>query len=333
MPKPLAFVLSSLVDGREFDGMSEGSFSDMYGRAITLEGKLFSEFAANTQAAIDATATDSGEIVGLPIDARGHENGDGAGWIVGVRHEVRKGKNMLRFTPKWTSIGRDLIDGGIRRMFSPTVDIANRVVLGGSLTNWPATRAKNGRTILRPIELEQGVDKMEEELIVAEEAEAEAVVETPAELPAPPVQLEALLADDAGIASQVREYVQLQIANGVSKALELMRAENEVDGFVAQLSLPAKPDEVKAFLLSLNGEQREQAKGLLTQFSTAIAAGMSEQGHSAKLDGRAELPDSVKVELAKHLANGGSLDVFFEWNKSELGVKSDYNLSQYEEKE
>lgn len=42
-------------------------------------------------------------------------------------------------------------------MFSPTVDTDSKVVLGGSLTNWPASRDKKGNVLLRPIDLEFGL--------------------------------------------------------------------------------------------------------------------------------------------------------------------------------
>jgi hypothetical protein len=152
----------ALTDGRAFDGVAFGTFRDMLGREITLEADDAESFVVNTQAAIDATHTEGGELVGLPIDAEGHDKGDGAGWIVGV--ELVDG--VIRLLPKWTEIGRELISKGIRRFFSATIDVTNKVVLGGTLTNWPATRDENNRLMLRPIELQDGiytVSKMEQE--------------------------------------------------------------------------------------------------------------------------------------------------------------------------
>jgi hypothetical protein len=174
----------------------------MYGREISLSADDAEAFVANTQAAIDATHTESGELVGLPIDAEGHDKGDGAGWIIGV--ELVEG--VIRLLPRWTEIGRELISKGIRRFFSATIDTSNKVVLGGTLTNWPATRDENNRLMLRPIELQDGLftvaeserepvdaaplgisgdDDMAEEIV---ETEQEEVVAAPkeAELAAPP---------------------------------------------------------------------------------------------------------------------------------------------------
>ncbi len=139
-----------LTDGKPFDGLVAGTFTDMNGRKFEFTEDDLSELESNTRRSIEATRSESGKIVGIPIDARGHEAGDGAGWIVGVELE----DGILRFTPRWTSIGLELIGEGIRRFFSATVDTLLNVVMGGTLTNWPATRNnKTGEIMLRPIEL------------------------------------------------------------------------------------------------------------------------------------------------------------------------------------
>ena len=140
----------SLIDGKPFDGLVAGTFTDMSGRKVEFTDEDLRELAENTERAIEATRSESGVIVGLPIDAKGHEEGDGAGWIVGVSLE----NGIIRFVPKWTKIGLELIDEGIRRFFSAVVDLTRKVIQGGTLTNWPATRDnKTGEVLLRPIEL------------------------------------------------------------------------------------------------------------------------------------------------------------------------------------
>jgi hypothetical protein len=159
---------NALTDGRAFDGVAFGTFNDMFGREITLDAVDAEDFVANTQAAIEATRAESGELVGLPVDAKDHDKGDGAGWIVGA--ELIDG--IIRFLPKWTEIGRELISKGIRRFFSPTIDTSNKVVLGGTLTNWPATRDENNRLMLRPIELAANVFAIDTERTVTESGTA-----------------------------------------------------------------------------------------------------------------------------------------------------------------
>ena len=130
-----------------FDGLTSGEFIDMYGRELVIDEDDLEKYVNNTKEVIESSKTPKGEIVGIPIDAMGHDHGDGAGWIVGVELQDK----VIRFTPKWTDVGMELIERGIRRFFSSTIDIKHKVVLGGSLTNWPAVRANNGNILLRPI--------------------------------------------------------------------------------------------------------------------------------------------------------------------------------------
>lgn len=148
----------ALTEGKAFDGVAFGTFRDMLGREITLDVDDADDFVANTQAAIDATKTESGELVGLPIDSKGHDKGDAAGWIVGIK---RVG-DLIQVIPKWTEVGRELISKGIRRYFSATINTGVKAVLGGTLTNWPAIRNEKGHLMLRPIELSSKLFYFEE---------------------------------------------------------------------------------------------------------------------------------------------------------------------------
>jgi len=157
----------ALSAGRWFDGLAAGTFTDMHGREVTFKPAEFAEYVANTKAAIAATQTEGGEVVGLPIDARDHDKGDGSGWIVDVS---LAGENLIRLLPKWTELGRDLIGKGIRRFFSATVDTRNKVILGGTLTNWPATRNPKGQIMLRPIEMAAAARMFELEAVGHEDS-------------------------------------------------------------------------------------------------------------------------------------------------------------------
>lgn len=145
-----------LADGSWIDGIAAGTFVDMWGQEVTISPADLEDYVKNTRRAIKATRTESGETVGLPIDARGHDHGDGAGWIVDA--QMKEGGKVVQFKPKWTDVGSDLISRSIRRMFSPTLNLSEKVLIGGSLTNYPATRKKNGDLILKPVELSQGTD-------------------------------------------------------------------------------------------------------------------------------------------------------------------------------
>ena len=150
----------TLTEGKTFDGFVAGNFIDMRGRRILVEEDELEDYVANTQAAIEATESESGEIVGLPIDVFDHDKEDAAGWIVGVSLS----DGVVRLDPKWTAVGKDLIEEGIRRFFSATFNTDQQVILGGTLTNWPATRDDGGRILLRPIELSRSMFSVEHEL-------------------------------------------------------------------------------------------------------------------------------------------------------------------------
>ena len=153
-----------LTEGKAIDGLVPGTFITMYGRKIEVTEEDIPEFYDNTLAAIEATTAESGELVGLPIDAQNHEEDDAAGWIMGVELEG----DLIRLVVKWTAIGVEAISTKKRRFFSANLDLVNKIIQGGSLTNWPATRdISTGITLLRPVELaqlSQDVYQLEESL-------------------------------------------------------------------------------------------------------------------------------------------------------------------------
>ena len=140
-----------LIDGKWFEGFAIGEFIDMFGREIEITEEELVFYFKNTKKAIRATRElESGEIAGLPIDAKDHERGEAAGWIVAVKMSEENDK--LLFKPKWTVIGQDLLKTKLMRNFSATFSLEDMVILGGTLTNWPATR-EDSVPILAPIEL------------------------------------------------------------------------------------------------------------------------------------------------------------------------------------
>ncbi len=151
----------NLLPGRAFDGLTVVETLDMSGRPVTVTAAELPLYLANTQAAIKAAVSQSGELVGLPIDAGktgDHDKGDAGGWIVGAE----LAGNVLRLVPKWTDLGRELITKSIRRFFSATIDTVHKVILGGTLTNWPAVRDAQGKMLLRPIELSKSLYELAE---------------------------------------------------------------------------------------------------------------------------------------------------------------------------
>lgn len=153
------FVFLELLqqgEAKDFDGMAAGTFVDMFGRKVTIKPNDLAEFVKNTDLLLKSTITDSGELVGLPVDVMDHAEGDGAGWIKGV--SLAADRDVVKFTAEWNDLGQDLITRNIRRFFSPTIDLNKKQILGGTLTNWPASRNfQTGEILLKPIELSAGI--------------------------------------------------------------------------------------------------------------------------------------------------------------------------------
>lgn len=169
------YVDLSAYSGKPFDGLASGTFTDMWGQEVKIDEADLAIITQNTNAAIQFTKTEGGEVVGLPIDASNHNRGDAAGWIVECSHDPEA--KRIRLTPNWTEEGLSRIGKGLQRFFSATIDLMNKVILGGTLTNWPATRDKKNNILLRPIELsapmftyfeEEGVNNMSDQLNVEE---------------------------------------------------------------------------------------------------------------------------------------------------------------------
>lgn len=145
-------LASQQSGAKPFDGMAVGTFIDMRGIKATFAAVDLPEYVKNTKASIFSTTDELGNVVGLPIDPRGHyHDEDAAGWIVDV--ELAATGDKIKFYPRWTQLGIDLISNDLQRFFSPTIDLTNHVIMGGSLTNWPATRSPKGEIMLKPVEL------------------------------------------------------------------------------------------------------------------------------------------------------------------------------------
>lgn len=153
---------------KPFDGLAAGVFTSMSGRRVVIKPDDLPEYLANTQRALESTRDSQGNIVGFPIDTDAHNGEGGAGWITNVSMSP-DGRAVLQYGPRWTETGRDLIESDTRRFFSSTIDVKNKVIVGGTLTNYPATRLESGEILLKPIEL--SMDLNNDELINGDENE------------------------------------------------------------------------------------------------------------------------------------------------------------------
>lgn len=338
---------SGLVDGQPFDAMAAGTFIAMNGQKVTFSPAELGAYAKNTQAAIDSSRTEAGELVGLPIDMTNHDHIGGAGWIQGVVQVGRK----LRFTPKWTDAGAALIKRGERRFFSPTVDTANKVILGGSLCNWPASRNQQGQMALRPIEMASPILTMQPQGLtpgdrrhVAGRPVQKIHKEGASNMGSENVKALAELIgnDDPEVLQSLIELQNKAVNTRVAELLEEEQRKVRVSEFAAKaiggtpeapIGLPATKEELVELFGLVPPEAQKKLEELLTKIVAKGLTKFSESGHEKKLVGTAELPGWAKPLLVDFIAEGGTVEKFFQANQAELGEQASYNLQEFVKKE
>jgi hypothetical protein len=322
------------------DGLASGKFIAMSGEEVEFAKGDLSDYIKNTQAVIESTKTEKGEIVGLPIDKQKHDHLGGAGWIIGL--ELDKVRNVIRFMVNWTEEGIKLIKSNLSRFFSPSVDIENKVIIGGSLTNYPATRSANGQLILRPIELSQTIKEIDMEKTI-DEIVAEKVAAELAKQQKPAEKKEE--GDNALLAQFVEnpEEVEQLSQQAQEMAMQMVQAEkrkSHVKEFAARVSggtkdrpvgLPVKASEIVKVLLSLP----EKQSLFIERWLEKILDGYVDfQAYG--LDGAAsympELPDNFKSLARTWVGHGKTIQEFFKVNP-ELGEMNRYNLAEFTKKE
>lgn len=329
--------LEGSESGKPFDGMAAGEFTDMSGRKAKFDAAEFAQYVENTRAAIEATKTESGDIVGLPIDAKGHDKGDGAGYIVDVSQDGSK----IRITPQWNENGLEIIGKKIRRWFSATVDLTNKVILGGTLTNWPATRDKSGKILLRPIELttQMFVNTEQPEVIPSDNSQAiNNFVKGKGKMENQ--NLAELANSDPKIAAELTEMVKARAKTELDAMLAAQKRTQEISELCARLTggteaaprgLPVPATELSEFLNGIDDASRAKATAILSKIQAAGFVEFAETGHGKRNEGN-ELPDYAKPLLKQWVELGKTPESFFEVNP-ELGKASEYHLAEFAKKE
>lgn len=328
------------------DGLAAGTFVSMSGEEVTFEAAELSTYIDNTQKIIESTRTEKGEIVGLPIDKDRHDHAGGAGWIVGL--ELDQTRNVIRFLVNWTKEGVDLISGNIRRFFSPSTNPDQKVILGGSLTNWPATRLETGQILLRPVELSQSIKEIDMPKTLDEymaDLKAGILEAVGKSKPAEP-QAEPPAKTETGISPNLRELLNTpeaieELGQQATKiAQDAIRAEQRkmhVVEFTSKLvggtkdkpfGLRVKPHELVAFLLSLNETQAKFAEKVLADALDA-AIDFAEHGYDSEgFIQKPRLPGSILPYARQWVDAKKPLSEFFAQNP-ELGPADQYNLVEF----
>jgi hypothetical protein len=358
-PKPRvdrwAFSFTELAASHKaIDGMAandEDPYISMRGEEVYIKSNELTAYIENTMAVIESTKTESGEIVGLPIDLEGHNHKGGAGWIVGL--ELDSARKVVRFVVNWTEKGIELIKGNLSRFFSPSVDTENKIILGGSLTNWPASRNAKGQILLRPVELSQSIKEIDMEKTLLEMlaelpgkvAEAVRGGKENETTPTPPTtDLETEISPELKELLQTPEAIEAlgkrsqELARAAihleKRKLHTVQFASKLAGGTADhpVGLKVRPNEVVALLLSLPEPQALAVEKILAGALDG-AVNFSMRG----LDGngfiqKPELPKEVKGYLKTWVEAGKPVGEFFAINL-ELGNPEDYNLTEFTRKE
>jgi hypothetical protein len=328
-----------------FDGMAAGSFTDMRGKKVTFNPDMLEKYIDNTREVIESTRTDKGELVGLPIDMDGHDHKGGAGWITGVSKDATR--DILKFDVNWTDAGRQLIESNTRRFFSPTVDPGNKVVLGGSLTNWPATRDTLGRMMLRPIELSQNLQEldMQENLIQSDllknllelgkdflaELKGKKAV-TPDPEPKQENDMPELTLTEFMQTAEANAELERRATERASELLQAEQLKSKVLDFAKSITgdkpvaLAMKADDLAAAILAL--PETDKVIELLSKVYEAKVLEFSEKGHAGEQHNKQAVPAEIKPYIVKFIEAGKTAADFFTANP-ELGAADDYELSEF----
>jgi hypothetical protein len=342
------------IKAKKIDGMSAGTFTDMWGSEWTYKVDDLPAYVANTNRALESTRDSSGQIVGFPIDSMNHNHGAAVGWITGV--SLAAGRPVIEFDVRWNWAGMDTIAADEMRYFSPSIDVGKMVIVGGSLTNWPATRTDDHQILLRPVELSSQMFSLDAPKIETGESfwtrlkELVSGLLKPAQTPTPegetsmPEEL-TVVTPPAVVDLSSPEIAQLIDARAEERATAML-AQREHAANIISLSarliggtsdvprgLPVAQEELTAFLSALPADQYPKAEAILSRILHAGLVNYQEQGHSRELQGTKELPDVIRPMLRSWLKAGKELSEFFQVNSVELGAQSDYNLTDFVSKE
>lgn len=343
MAQGFYFVDLGLTPGQRFAGFALGKFVDMHGRAVEFAQDTIGDFKTNTLKAI--AAAKAKKMPGLPIDAKNHDKGEAAGWIVDaelgeVTDSTGRVVSAIFLAAEWTSLGVRLLSEKILTNFSPTVDLTNKTIRGGSLTNWPASVDANGVPLFNAVELSNRADLAVESQQAFLSGDGTMAIELTQEQLDELVsrRVEAALTEaanstagnDGGAANRLTELVEQRVNARWQEKIELMQRESaaaELARDVTGRGLPVPHDMLTAELMKLPPASVQFWGDLLkTVVSNGVTSfaelGSGERGRKEKLD------PAIKQVLDSHVAQGGTVADFFA--HAGIGEATDYDLSFYE---
>ena len=359
---------SDVFVGKWFEGFAVGDFIDTFGRPVEVKKADIPFFLDNTRKAIEATrAESSGEIEGLPVDAKDHERGNAAGWLVDVKMSLA-GEKLL-FKPKWTVIGFELLKAKLMKGFSPTLSVDDMTIMGGTLTNWPATR-EDSIPVLAPIELSETglakkivdglLNKLSKTPENQEEISNEGVPMAKKDKVKDEINLEdidldslsdgqltelttRLIEKESGGTNgskpvSLAQLIETRATDLYKTNLALAQKEIKVANFVKDMTegtdkdpngIGVKPEDLSELLSGMDDDQLELAMKVIQTIKANGVVNFEEQGNDDKVEGKIELPKETQTAL-----DAGTLKIKdLSLPSMGLGDMDQYNLSKWQKKE
>jgi phage I-like protein len=334
-------------DGKFIDGVAPGTFIDMYGKKVTIPQADLNAYIKNTQRVLDSTKDSSGAIVGLPIDKADHDHQGGAGWIVGL--ELDKTRNIIKFLVKWTKEGAELIRGNIKRFFSPSLHLGQKIILGGSLTNDPATRSKDGLMILRPVELsahlkEIHMNKTIDEILAEKDAAHKQEVDTlraqlqaakkteDEEIDLSPEAIASFLNSSTGVdeLSKLATKKAEQVIHLEKRKTKIAEFASMIRGGTPQkpYGLPIKTHKLISLLLRIPAKESDEVMELITSV-WKLSIDFQAHGFNGELVSGKRLDPEFAILARKWVGSGKTIHDFFKVNADVLGDIAEYNISEF----
>ena len=348
-------LLKELGHMSQIDGLAVMSGYDMYGQEFEVKAEDLADYVTNTQRVLNSTKDSKGKIVGLPIDCGNHDHEGGAGFIVALEADEQRG--VIIFTVEWSEDGLELVGTNKVRYFSASFDTQNKLILGGSLTNWPGSRKPNGAYLLRPVELSRSIAGITKENQMTVETVPEVKPSWIAELqsaivtaltpsPKPPASPK-----QEPTASSISELMQNdEVVREMARRSDHMAAEKaavyERQQHVIQLAAnlvggtPLRPlglagiraDEIVELLMGLPAKQSLAVETVITKLTDAMMIDYQELGSSGTgFTRKPRVPESYRPAVQIWVNEGKSLASWFKEVGTDLGLTKaeDYNLNEF----
>lgn len=325
----LAFCYDRMQPGKPIHMLRTGTFIDSAGNEATFTAETLASIVANFDKRPNPPITEN------------HDWGKAVGRITAIYTDAT-GDNLYG-VPTWNANGTYLLEQQVYDAFSVELrDLA--LLIGGSLTNYPAVDGLAAVTLSAPLPTQQERPMPEETNPTAE-----------AEITPPQPDFTALFSAMAGgtftaemtdrmtaqltaAMQQQMTYARQQAEAAAARQIAEFQAQQQISAFAQHVTtptikrayaLPTEPARIEKFLLSLSGAQRTEAQALFSHIVEAGLVSFDELGSAGEGEGEvnpivayeAAVADRIKLGMTKSAAISAV-------NREERGLAAAYNAAR-----